>query len=200
MGRNRNVDKSAKAQRKNLWQKLKSLTTQNNNDGAKRKLFYLLSIALQGGAKVGKQVIVGTNTVLKGISSHQVSVVCVSRDSPKAFFNCLVEACALNAIPIVALPSASAVEMASIFSLKKATVFALPLATSNISKKSDEMNKSNEIDSNENDGVISDDDRMDSMIDGVRDAALAMCTPNFLFREQRESSNTTTARDIWSRH
>jgi hypothetical protein len=34
--------------------------------------------------------------------------------------------------------------------------------------------------------TISEVDRIDSMIDGVRDAAFAMYTPNFLFRDKKK--------------
>lgn len=192
MGKVRKFDnKSGKTIKKTLWQKLKGLSVDNNNDGAKRKLFYLLSNSIQGGAKVGQHVLVGMNTVLKGIKNNQISIVCVCRDSPKSFFNCLVEACALNSIPIVALPSASSVELANIFSLKRASVFALKLvATSNTSNKLVVKNEDiNEKEDEKVDKIISEIDRIDSMMDGVRDAAMAMFTPNFLFRGKNNNES-----------
>lgn len=182
MGRVQKTDKGVK---KTLWQKLKGLNADNNNERAKRKLFYLLTNALQGGAKVGQHVLVGTNTVLKSIRERQASVVCVSRDSPKSLFNCVIEACALTATPVVALPSTSAVEMASTFLLKKATIFALPLGSieKSAAKKVDcpQTDVAEVCDVN-NGNTISDADRIDGMIDGVREVAMSMYTPNFLFR------------------
>ena len=193
MGRVRQTDKSSKTTKKTLWQKLKGHTSDNNNDANKRKLFYMLSNALKGGAKIGSHVFVGSNTVLKKIINRQVSIVCVSRDSPKSFFNSLIEACALCSIPVVALPAASAVEMASTFSLKRATVFALPLAsTATSTTVSSDIDVNTEVEKAQHDSdveatteTISEGDRIDSMIDGARDAAFAMYTPNFLFRDKK---------------
>jgi ribosomal protein L7Ae-like RNA K-turn-binding protein len=196
MGRVRQTDKSSKTTKKTLWQKLKGHTSDNNNDANKRKLFYMLSNALKGGAKIGSHVFVGSNTVLKKIINRQVSIVCVSRDSPKSFFNSLIEACALCSIPVVALPAASAVEMASTFSLKRATVFALPLASTSTSISTtvpSDIDVNTEVEKAQHDSdlevtteTISEVDRIDSMIDGVRDAAFAMYTPNFLFRDKKK--------------
>ena len=159
----------------------------------------MLSNALKGGAKIGSHVFVGSNTVLKKIINRQVSIVCVSRDSPKSFFNSLIQACALCSIPVVALPAASAVEMASTFSLKRATVFALPLAStatststsisttvpSNIDVNTEVEKAQHDSDLEATTETISEGDRIDSMIDGARDAAFAMYTPNFLFRDKK---------------
>jgi ribosomal protein L7Ae-like RNA K-turn-binding protein len=196
MGRVQKPDKAAKAVKKTLWQKLKGLTAENNSESAKRRLFFLLSNAVEGGAKVGHHVLVGTNSVLKCIHKQQASIVCVSRDSPKALFNCVIEACALTATPVVALPSTSSVEMASTFSLKKATIFALPIAPGihknihiqQVSKQTCGEVGEREGDAKEGGGadinnMISHADRIDGMIDGVRDVAMEMYTPNFLFKD-----------------
>ena len=190
MGRLQKTDK--KGVKKTLWQKLKGHTAENNNECAKRRLFYLLNNALQGGAKLGQHVHVGTNSVLKSIKNQQASVVCVSRDSPKALFNCVIEACALSAVPVIALPSTSAIEMASTFSLKKASVFALPMPCKSSQKNTvieneDQTCVEEERDKkerSEKDILVHSRDIIDGMIDGVRDVAMEMYTPNFLFKDK----------------
>lgn len=206
MGRVQNKKTDKRGPKKTLWQKLKSHTAENNNDNAKRKLFYLLSNALKGGAKVGTHVFVGMNTVIKGLTKGTVSVVCVCRDSPKALFNGLIEACALTGTPVVALPATASTEMASTFFLKKASVFALPHASINMpqykggdhsvavtTNKNDMITDAASPDqtgSTQEESTICDSDRINGMIDGVRDVAIGMFTPNLLFRDK----NVTLAR------
>ena len=195
MGRLQKLEKIIikKKEKKTLWQKLKSYSTNNNNNNnknnekLKKKLFYMLSNALQEGCKIGKHVLVGTNSVMKCIERKEASVVCLCRDSPKTLFNSVVEGCALSSTPVVALPSTSAVEMANTFSLKKATAFAIPISKcfGNEEKSKSEKGEDDNSEDAENMKKMSDVDRICGALDGVRDAAIAMYTPNVIFKDDR---------------
>ena len=94
----------------------------------KKNFLFLLSNVLTSGAKIGRDILVGINSVTKSVESSGASVVCVCRDTPRDLLSPLVEACALTRTPIVALPGASCADMANTLSLKRASVLSIPMS------------------------------------------------------------------------
>ena len=84
-----------------------------------------IALIIERKAKLGRDIIVGFNSVMRSVEQKGVSVICVAQDGHQAMLKCLVESAQANAIPVMALPKLSQ-SLRNIVSLKSASCFALP--------------------------------------------------------------------------
>ena len=95
---------------------------------AKESMLVRLKLALKTGAKLGSDFIVGSNSISKLLEKGNASIICIARDGPPALHNHLVESARLRRVAIVVLPQLTTA-LAAVFSLKRATCFAIPKNT-----------------------------------------------------------------------
>mmetsp|Transcript_16724 Transcript_16724/g.25121 ORF Transcript_16724/g.25121 Transcript_16724/m.25121 type:complete len:155 (-) Transcript_16724:218-682(-) len=109
---------------KSSWQRLKDRQLKPSSTHKKEKLLSLLRQLSNSNAR--KKLALGLNSVVKAIDRNSVSVICLCRDTPKNMFDSIVEMCQVKKLNVVCLPGASTSELASAFSVKRATCFAVP--------------------------------------------------------------------------
>lgn len=80
--------------------------------------------ALAARAKIGADVVVGFNSVMRLIQSDQAAVVCVAQDGHQAMLKVLVESTQVRAVPTVTIPKLNQ-SMRSVFGLRSASCFAV---------------------------------------------------------------------------
>lgn len=78
------------------------------------------------GAKVGREIVAGSNSVVRLIENGTAAVICICRDSNHSLTDHIVEAARLRHVPIVILPK-SAQELASVLHIKRISCFAIKL-------------------------------------------------------------------------
>ena len=102
-----------------------------------------LKVVLSVGAKIGKHIIVGFNTVQKSLEKSAAAVVCFPRDSPNDFQEAIIESAKVRGVPIVVLPSTGS-QLAKVFSLKKVSCFIIPTQAQLNSVPSDNLSNCEE--------------------------------------------------------
>lgn len=90
----------------------------------KDAIFKKISRSILHGAKVGKEIIVGANSICRLFESGKVAIVAVCRDSNHCLTDHVIEAARIRRVPIVILPKA-ALELALLLRLKRISCFAL---------------------------------------------------------------------------
>lgn len=80
--------------------------------------------ALAARAKIGADVVVGFNSVMRLIQTDQAAVVCVAQDGHQAMLKVLVESTQVKAVPTVTIPKLNQ-SMRSVFGLRSASCFAV---------------------------------------------------------------------------
>ncbi len=98
----------------------------DNISGSDSKDMLLLKIqtCINNGAKIGKEIIVGFNSVNKLIESENCEVICIAKDTNPNILNCVIEVCTVRNIPFVILPNLSE-PLTQLFKIKSVTCFAL---------------------------------------------------------------------------
>ena len=96
-------------------------------------VFKKISRSILNGAKVGKEIIVGANSICRLFEIGRVAIVAVCRDSNHVLTDHVIEAARIRHVPIVILPKASA-ELASLLQLKRISCFALCNQSEEVSK------------------------------------------------------------------
>lgn len=99
----------------------------------KDAIFKKISRSILNGAKVGKEIIVGANSICRLFESGRVAIVAVCRDSNHVLTDHVIEAARIRHVPIVILPKAAA-ELASLLQLKRISCFALCNQSEEVSK------------------------------------------------------------------
>ena len=74
----------------------------------KEIVFKKISRSILNGAKVGKEIIVGANSICRLFEIGRVAIVAVCRDSNHVLTDHVIEAARIRHVPIVILPKASA--------------------------------------------------------------------------------------------
>lgn len=113
--------KKAAAETNSKW-KRKNLNTCGLEE--KEQLITKLVVAVTNGAKVGKEIIVGFNSVMHSIEQEQAEVICVAQDGHPAMLKCLIEAAKTKSISVVSVPKLSQ-SVRTELGLKSASCFAL---------------------------------------------------------------------------
>lgn len=90
----------------------------------KDAIFKKISRSILHGAKVGREIIVGANSICRLFESGRVAIVAVCRDSNHCLTDHVIEAARIRRVPIVILPKA-ALELALLLRLKRISCFAL---------------------------------------------------------------------------
>jgi ribosomal protein L7Ae-like RNA K-turn-binding protein len=117
----------AKKQRRTKWQKIKDIEiTSSTSLSLQGQLLSLLSSI---SPLKRTCFFIGLNSVMKSIERKQAMIVCLCKDSPKNMLDGLVDACLVQHIPIVCLPSTTVKELANSLSLKRACCFSLPISS-----------------------------------------------------------------------
>ena len=101
----------------------------------KDAIFKKISRSILHGAKVGKEIIVGANSICRLFESGRVAIVAVCRDSNHCLTDHVIEAARIRRVPIVILPKA-ALELALLLRLKRISCFALCSHSEEVSKVS----------------------------------------------------------------
>ena len=83
-----------------------------------------ISRIVQLGAKVGREIVAGSNSIVRLIENGTAAVICICRDSNHSLTDHIVEAARLRHVPIVILPK-SAHELASVLHIKRVSCFAI---------------------------------------------------------------------------
>lgn len=131
--------KLSKIQKKKLkltkWQRIKEQEWTTRHISLKNDLLSRISQSNNL-----KQIFyVGLNSIMKSIEVKSCEIVCLCRDVPKNLLDSLVEACLYHKIPVVPLPGLSTKEVATSFSIKRVSCFALPTSGSIEQKCIDEQ-------------------------------------------------------------
>jgi ribosomal protein L7Ae-like RNA K-turn-binding protein len=82
--------------------------------------------AVNTGAKVGRDIIVGPNSVSRLLEKNLAAVIAICRDSNHNLTDHIVEAAIIKHVPIIILPK-SIEELASILKLKRISCFAVSI-------------------------------------------------------------------------
>ena len=85
-----------------------------------------ISRVVELGAKVGREIVAGSNSVVRLIENGAAAVICICRDSNHSLTDHVVEAARLRHIPIVILPK-SAQELAIVLHIKRISCFAIKM-------------------------------------------------------------------------
>jgi ribosomal protein L7Ae-like RNA K-turn-binding protein len=116
--------KKALADTNSKW-KRKHLNTIDGDE--KEEAVKKVKTAADSGAKLGRDIIIGFNSVMRVIEAGDAEIVCVGHDGPAAMLKCLVEAAKAKSVVTVAVPKLNH-SIRNILSLKSVSCFALKKA------------------------------------------------------------------------
>ena len=94
-----------------------------------------LSLCLIRGARIGKQIFAGSNTISKLLETSRAGVIVICRDSNHVLHDHLVDAARLKQVPIIIFPKSSE-ELAKMFKFKRISCFALLKENNDIDNQS----------------------------------------------------------------
>lgn len=123
--------------------KMKRFVGNITGNDSKDVVMAKLKVSTAAGAKMGNEIVVGFNSIIKLIEKDNAAVVCIAKDAHINITNCLIEACDAGNVPFVILPNISE-PMKSIFNIKSVTCFALKKTFDNSGKPVKEVQVSND--------------------------------------------------------
>lgn len=93
---------------------------------SKEKIFAKIVHAVDTGAKLGRDLIIGSNSISRLIERNHAAVIAICRDSNHTVTDHIVEAARLKHIPVIILPKCID-ELASLLKLKRVNCFAISI-------------------------------------------------------------------------
>jgi ribosomal protein L7Ae-like RNA K-turn-binding protein len=93
---------------------------------SKEKIFMKITLAVKAGAKLGRDLIVGSNSISRLIERNHAAVIAICRDSNHTVTDHIVEAARLKHIPVIILPKCIE-ELALLLSLNRVNCFAISI-------------------------------------------------------------------------
>jgi ribosomal protein L7Ae-like RNA K-turn-binding protein len=93
---------------------------------SKEKIFIKIIHAIKSGAKLGRDLIVGSNSISRLIERNHAAVIAICRDSNHTVTDHIVEAARLKHVSVIILPKCVD-ELAFLLSLKRVNCFAISI-------------------------------------------------------------------------